>query len=389
MRNIIAITTLFFLLTTTPVKSVPVEQLISSENQFKSLSHEIFSTFNIDNSWKGEGSYTECLHFIKSHLWKKCINHLSDINNTLPDYNSAISNILYGISYDSDEPQLALDYYNKIPPKSNYYIHAQLNIALLHARFNRPRKASRLLERLLRSNEHRITDEMTNKLYLIQGHIYFLSRDFSSSRDILSKIDSESQYINNATATLAMGHLYQGDFETAKQYLKKLSDKQVIDASVDTSYILLAFTNSQYDPSSRTTIKSYKNAIHYYKKRLVKINALISKINSLTSGGLPVIRRSLSSSNFIIENNMLDLSRNLPESFLSNYVSLSKLDQSILASGKGIYIYDEAERLHKDYETAVVNEAKNRLIIRKAMLSRYLNQCTYALARLLYQHKLQ
>jgi hypothetical protein len=270
-----------------------------------------------------------------------------------------------------------------VPPGSSYYVHAQLYIALLHTLYNRPQKASRLINRLLRSNEERLTPEMANKLYLIQGHVYFLSKDLSSSRDALKKISINSQYINDATVALALGHIYQDDHEPAKKYLSYLAVKSIKDTAADTAHILLAFAHSQENAFSAPTIASYRDAIKYYKKRIAEIDSLLAgKI------GLPIINSPTSGHIFIIENNMLDLSENLPESFLANYVSLVEITQRMGTKVNGDRLYDDTASLHIQYEQTVLTEARHRLITRKKMLSRYLKQCMYTLARLLYQHKL-
>lgn len=376
---------LLFLLYVANAKGISIERYISFEKTFESLSPDIFTAFKTGGTWKGDKKYIDCLHFIKINQWNRCIKSLDHIKTTDSDYRPDLRNILYGISYhNTDEAQQAFNHYKKVPPSSSYYIQAQLYIALLHIRYNRPRKASRLINKLLRSNADRIAPEMVNRLHLIQGHVYFLSKDFSSSREALKKISVSSQYINDATVALALGHIYQGNYESAKKYLLYLSVKSIKDAPADTAYILFAFANSQENSFSATTITSYKNAIQYYKKRLVEINSLMAgKI------GLPIINSPASGRLFIIENNMLDLSHNLPESFLANYVSLAGISQRMGAAGKGDRLYEDTASLYKHYERTVITEARQRLTVRKSMLADYLNQCMYTLARLLYQNKLQ
>jgi hypothetical protein len=91
----------------------------------------------------------------------------------------------------------------------------------------------------------------------------------------------------------------------------------------------------------------------------------------------------------MIDNNILDLSHNLPENFLANYVSLDEISQRIGSAGKGDKLYESTTDLHKLFERTVITEARHQLMVRESMLARYLNQCMYTLARLLYQNKLQ
>jgi len=385
LHHITVVIPLLFVVSPAYADNASVSQLISFENEFESLFSELSSSFDSGSTWKGQTKYISCLHSIKTKQWSACIKYLDQIKNTDPGYSSDLSHILYGISYhNNDETQQAFDHYRQIPSSSSYYIHAQLYIALLHVRYSRPQKANRLITRLLLTNSDRIAPEMKNKLHLIQGYLYFLSKDFLSSRNALQKVSVNSQYINDATASLALTHIYQGDYESAKKYLSYLSVKSVKDTPADTAYVLLAFAHSQENAFSESTMASYRNAIKYYKKR-------IAEIDSLMAGeiGLPIINSPSSSRLFIIENNMLDLSQTLPESFLSNYASLARVTLKTPASGKRDNLYKETARLHKHYERAIVTEARQQLLTRKNMLSRYLNQCMYTLARLLYQNKLQ
>ena len=376
---------LLFVLCAASARGDSIEQFIATEKQFEALSSDIFATFNIDDTWKGDKGYIACLHFIKKNQWDKCIKSLDHIKTTDRDYKPDLSNILYGISYqNTDETQLAFNHYKQVPFSSSYYIHAQLYIALLHTRYNRPQKASRLLNKLLLSNEDRIAPEMLNKLHLIRGHIYFLSKDFPFSREAFNKISINSQYINDATVALALGHIYQGEYELAKKYLTYLAVKSMKDTPADTAYILLAFANSQDNFFSASTITSYKDAIKYYKKRIAEINSLMD-----SEYGMPIINSPTSDRIFVIDNNILDLSHNLPENFLANYVSLDEISQRMGSAGKGDKLYENTAGLHKHYEDTVITEARHQLMVRKNMLARYLNQCMYTLARLLYQNKLQ
>lgn len=373
---------LLLLVCATPANSASIERLINIDKKYEILSFDIFPSFTTSDMRKG---YIDCLHYIKAKQWGKCIKSLKRIKQTDSEYRQDLGNILYGISYhNAGESQLAYNHYKQVSFSSSYYIHAQLYIALLHAHFNQPEKAGRLINKILRSGEDRITPEMLNKLYLIQGHVYFLSKNFSSSREALKKISVNSQYINDATVALALGHIYQGDYEPAKKYLSYLSVKSIKDTPVDTAHILMAFAHSQENSFSKPAIASYKKAITYYKKRVAEVSFLLEK-----KSDLPIINSPASGRIFIVDNNMLDLSKNLPENFLTNYASLDETLQKMRATGRNNKLYKDTYSLQKKYEQSVLHEVEQRLLIRKDMLSRYLNQCMYTLARLLYQNKLQ
>lgn len=380
-KRIFACSTLFFI--TLSAYAINTQESIAIEKHYHDLAPQI-SASSPTTTWIVAPKFIDCLHYLKLEKWEACLSSLNSmrVSNNL-EYNN-FRNYLYGVTYHRlGESQKAFNHYKLVPYSSKYYIHANFNIALLHLDLGRPSKAIRIINNLIKSDTVAITPEMRNKLLLVVGYIYFLNKDFDNSHIALKSVSIDSQYYNNAIAALALGYIYSADFETARSYLSYLSRLSMKDGPADAAYIFLAFAHSQERSFSEETVTAYKNAIDYYTKRIDQIDRLLN-----TSSELPLVSSYASDHLFIVENNILDLSNQLPESFLANFASLDTLTYTLNDSGSGETLHQQAQNLRADYAKTTLMVARQRLSSRRDSLAKYLHQCMYTMARILYQNKL-
>ena len=347
------------------------------------------SANEISNYIKAEGekslvstlSFIIARHYINRHEWQKTIDVLSGTYEDLVEIDSDYARLITGIALQKlKKHREALDYYAKIPTSSRYYIHAQLNTAIVYIRQGWWTDAQKTILSSLANELVDKPDEIVNRLYLVLGYSMLQIEYYRDSRNAFRNINLDSKYTNRALLGIALSAANQEDFIGALNALSILKDKDTRDLSVDECYLLFPFVYQKLN-QQMTASATYSDAISYYQQRIGEIDNIKSTISSQEFNS-----RQISDDNRIItiNNNSLDFSRHYPVAFLENIKRLQdimnsiqknnvRLSNSLVRSTKQLY-----QRYTEVYSKVVISLLKER----QEYLNSYLNQSRYGLANL-------
>ena len=125
---------------------------------------------------------------------------------------------------------------------------------------------------------------------------------------------------------------------------------------------------------------SYNEAIKYYQTRIENLDKPYNK----TLSGLNAIKQTRNDYELVINNNLFELNRELPESVIKNpdrIVALLKAS-STLNSAAAKKSISKLTELQQDYKAAYIAVETGIISQRKVYLNSYLNQSRYGLANL-------
>jgi prefoldin subunit 5 len=161
--------------------------------------------------------------------------------------------------------------------------------------------------------------------------------------------------------------------------LSALKSKDNTDLSVDETYLLFPFIYKKLG-QEMTATTSYNEAIQYYQTRIANLDKPYNRALS----GLNTIKQTRDDYELVINNNLFELNRELPESFIKNpdRIALLLNTGNTLAGANAKKQIKKLNELQQDYKTAYKTVENSIMSQRKDYLNSYLNQSRYGLANL-------
>ena len=358
--------------------------LLLDYNQL-SIASELFGTLQRDGekSLKSNANYLFANYYFNEKKWQKCLQLLEDGYADLPEKQANHARLIAGVSLQQlKDHRKAITIYERIPPTSEYYFYARLNIAVAYIRQGWWTDAQTAISNALKpdaisSSEQ--SDELTNRLYLVLGYSLLQKEYYRDAREAFRNITTNSRYSNRALLGIALASANQDDLIGALNALSALKNQNTTDLSIDESYLLYPFIYNKLG-QELTATTSYNEAIKYYQDRIANLD----KPYNRTSSGLAGLKQIRDNHELVINDNLFDLSKSLPESFLNNPARISQL---LKASGhlSSLSVRKTSSNLvalDQEYK-AVYKVIENQIIEkRKEYLNSYLNQSRYGLANL-------
>jgi len=267
----------------------------------------------------------------------------------------------------------AVKIYEKIPDDSKDYPLAQLNIAVAHIRQDWWTDAHIVMNQLLKNGQVTQNEELVNRLHLMLGYSLLNKEFFREARESFRNVGVNSQYTNKALMGISLSAISQKDFNGAIHTLSILKEKKSKPLVVEESHLLLPHVYKMLE-QYQTANTGYAQAIDYYQKRLMQLEAMISNDTFYNLDNTSLIEDSI----FIMTDSAFQIDENYPPYFMANYLTLKELSFHSFSSETT----QELTILIKDYSFCFNKAIKTILMKRIAQIESYLSQARYSLAKL-------
>jgi len=309
----------------------------------------------------------------RHHDWIQVNNLLEGHFSELSEEDTGYAYLLNGIALQHmKKHRQAINNYEKVLPSSQYYSHAQLNMAIANIRLGWWTDAQIKIKDQLKRAGKTNRDELTNRLYLVLGYALLQKEYYRDSRDAFRHIGLESRYTNRALLGIGLTATSQGDYVGAINALTILKNKKTFDLSVDESYLLIPYVYEKLQQEI-TVSTAYTEAMKYYRHRVAGLNNIAGEHIDINN-----LKYKSKTSSFIIDNNNFDYGARYPESFLKNFHRLKDFHNFTNDSK----LKNKISRLIAKFNTTLQEVIADLVGQRKEYLNSYLNQSRYGLARL-------
>lgn len=358
--------------------------LLLDNNQLDTASslHDIIKRDG-EKSQKSNISFLFAKYYFGEHKWQEALAHVNDTYADLTENNANYARLITGVSLQHmKDHRKAIAIYDRIPDTSEYYLYARLNTAVAYIRQGWWTDAQNVIKTALQSaatSGNQTNEEIINRLNLVLGYSLLQKEYYRDAREAFRNVKTGSQYTNRALLGIALASANQEDHIGALNALSALKDRENTDLSVDETYVLLPYMYKKLG-QEMTATTSYNEAIKYYQSRLADLDKPYNK----KSSGLHALQHNHDDYELVINNNIFEISRELPESFINNPGRISALQKagSTLSTPKALKSISHLNALQQDYNAAY-QKAENRIISRrKDYLNSYLNQSRFGLANL-------
>ncbi len=336
-----------------------------------------------EKSLKSNASFLFATYYFHENKWQECLQHVADTYTDLSDKQANHALLMTGVSLQHlKDHRKAIIFYERISNTSEYYLYARLNIAVAYIRQGWWTDAQAAIHQALKPGTHvssHSNEEITNRLYLVLGYSLLQKEYYRDAREAFRNIKTSSRYTNRALLGIALASANQDDLIGALNALSALKNKENIDLSIDESYLLHPFIYKKLG-QEMTATTSYNEAIKYYQTRIENLDKPYNK----TLSGLNAIKQTRNDYELVINNNLFELNRELPESVIKNpdrIVALLKAS-STLNSAAAKKSISKLTELQQDYKAAYIAVEAEIISQRKVYLNSYLNQSRYGLANL-------
>ncbi|MFK5893307.1 MAG: hypothetical protein QM504_08815 [Pseudomonadota bacterium] len=328
---------------------------------------------------EGDKSLLATIQFIfaKYHAqrneWHRVNQLLEGIFTELSEENAAYAYLLNGSALQHlKKHRQAVNNYNKIKSRSQYYNYAQLNTAIANIRQGWWTDAQTKIRDLIIHYNKNNEDELTNRLYLVLGYALLQREYYRDAREAFRHIGLNNRYTNRALLGIGLTATSQGDYIGGLNALTILKDKKTFDLSVDESYLLVPYVYEKLQQEITVTT-TYTEAMNYYQQRMALLDSIANEHADFAE-----LKYNQTTSSFILQNNNFDYGNSYPESFIKNYQRLnefSTLTKSSKLRNQISKLTDKFDQMYND----IISDLSSQ---RKEYLKSYLNQSRYGLARL-------
>ncbi len=321
-------------------------------------------------------------YYFSRNKWNKVLGLLDGTINDLAaeEYHYAL--LMKGIALQHKQKhRKAIKEYTKIPPTSNIYLAARLNIAIANIRQGWWTDAHTIINKALKTKAIGQQEEAINRFYLTLGYSLLHKEYYRNSRKAFRNIGLKSQYTNKALLGIALSAANQEDYIGALNATRILKRENTFDLPVEESRLLVPYFYEKLQKHT-TASAGYAEAVTYYDQRISRINELLGANTNLYKYGLNINEQSMVN----VDSMALDLSMKYPAYLLSNYPNLTYYE-NILDTVNNQTLKKEFENLQNKYLAIFRSMIGQILRERIKHLNSYKDQSRYGLARL-YDHNL-
>lgn len=314
--------------------------------------------------------------FAKYHArlnqWLEVTQLLKDIIPQLQGKDADYAYLLQGSAMQYlREHRQSVESYANVATTSPYYIHAQLNTALASIRQGWITEARGIIDSIIPLSSRTENHELTNRIYLVLGYALLQKEYFRDARQAFRNVGLGSRYTNKALMGISLTAISQGDYVGGLNSVSVLKTGQANDLTTDEAYLLLPYIYEKLDQKLSIS-SSFSEAIHYYQKRLLALDALKRKPVNFDQ-----LQFESQSDDLLLDGMRFNFSQQYPANLIKNYHNLSILISVSNQSKQTKAI----EKLLRKYN-AILKEVISSLIDqRRKFITSYLNQSRYGLAR--------
>lgn len=330
-----------------------------------------------DHILSATASYLFAEYYFHRQRSDEVLAELKNAINNLPANEAHHAILMKGISLQrSEEHRKALVEYAKIPPASERYVSARLNMAIANIRQGWWSDGHINLTEALAHPVAKKQEEHINRLYLTMGYSFLNQEYYRNSREAFRNVGLNSEYTDQALLGIALTAANQEDYIGALNAVKILKEKKSRELPVDESYLLIPYFYERLKQNTTATA-GYTEAISYYQGRIAEIQDVLTKgilFNSSSFQLEPVISITLGQ-------NRIVLTTDYPDYFIKNYIKLGTY-RAYLDKMSNQGLNAEYQRLVKAYESHIARMIEIVLHNRIEHLNSYMDQARFGVARL-------
>jgi len=324
-------------------------------------------------------SFLFAKYYMKRQDWNKTLNALKGIIADLPVEDAHFAQLMTGISLQHlKHHRDAINIYKKVPDTSKYYSAAILNISVAYIRQDWWTDAHLAITNLLKNSKVEISDELTNRLYLVIGYSLLRKEYYRDSREAFRNVEINSRYTNKALLGIALTATSQEDFVSALNALTILKQKKSIDLTVDESHLLLPYIYEKLKQHI-TASTGYTDALLYYGRRINDAKKTLAMLKAKQNSTSILHNETITSLM-----NSDDYAARYPRSYIDNYKELEAIKIYLSENN-----YKQDPQLKRKVNTFYAKYTSNfkyvmyRILeLRINYLKSYMSQSRYGLARL-------
>lgn len=314
--------------------------------------------------------------FAKYHAglnqWLEVTQLLKDIIPQLQGRDADYAYLLQGSALQHlRKHRQSVESYANIATTSPYYIHAKLNTALASIRQGWITEARGIIDSIIPLSSQTENRELTNRIYLVLGYALLQKEYYRDARQAFRNVGLGSRYTNKALMGISLTAISQGDYVGGLNSVSVLKKGQANDLTTDEAYLVLPYIYEKLDQKLSIS-SSFSEAIDYYQKRLLALDALKRKPVNFDR-----LRLESQSGDLLLDVMRFNFSQQYPAYLITNRHSLGVL-ASVSNQPKQTKAID---KLLRKYD-AILKEVISSLIEqRRKFITSYLNQSRFGLAR--------
>ena len=371
--------------------TIYVLELLLEHNEFDSAEklYEIIYD-EADDFTAAKADFLFARYYFRRNEWALCADYLADIlnNNLLSDQDLHYALILNGIllQYKKQHRQ-AMEHYRKIPADSAYYLHGQINTAVVNIRQGWWTDAHIIINRLL-NNPELIEQEnagennasgradMVNRLHVILGYSMLRNEFYRYAREAFRNVAIDSPYANRALLGIGLSAAGQEDYVGALNAFTRLSELAEDNIYKDEAQLLRAYTYDRLKQRA-TAARAYENAIEYYQRRISQLQNL-----SVSDDGINAhVYTGATSTRVSLKNQAFDIGDGYyPKVLLNNFSALYHFKNHFATTTDNPQLVADINAVYQQYEAAyraLLTTAVNHY---SEAVASYLSQARYRLA---------
>lgn len=280
------------------------------------------------------------------------------------------TDLLYGYALQARKQHRdALKYYKRVPSNSPYYKYVKLNEGTAYLRQGWWTEAHLEFERAIAATDD---PDFRDRVLVTLGFSQLHHEFYRDARQTLRKVSLNGRHTNKALMGLGVTAAYQEDFAGALNAFVLLSEKSDLDSSVDESFLLIPPAYEQRGDAAEAA-EAYRRAIAHYEERLAQLHQTQLSIES-HDGPLPQLLEVFNSR----ADGPYNPNQAIPAYFLENY----RLLTALAPLAKELGLDKSTEHLQGLYETTVKQLYSDAVAVREEVITGYLSQARYGVAKL-------
>ena len=325
----------------------------------------VIAQYAIDNGSPfiaSNARYLLGLYYFKQNNFVKTFQNLSAIetSDALSPERRDYATLMFGIALQKTKKhRQAIDIYQRVPIDSDYYIEAQLNMAVANIRQGWWTDAHIAVKNAIEHADTRDMKESHNRSLMVLAYSQLQNEFYRNARNSFRALSLDSAYVNQALLGIGLCAMYQKDYNGALNAFSRLQKVDSDELAVLESYLLLPYTYERMGELDEASLL-YSQAIAYYGKKKLYLENQLAKQQA---------------TDFTISQQTL---RQVSTGLMERYQRLLRLNTSARSSK----LKKRIQSLTRTFENTIISELNSQTEEKITKVQSYLSQTQYGLAKL-------